>query len=91
MNKNNLISAEECMDELREKIYQTLKERNCTMKEIAEQCGVSHDAISVILSGKRTGIRLVTFLNISYGMGLCASSIIADAENRKGGAENEEG
>lgn len=84
--QKNSVNAEECMEELKNIIFEALHSRDCTMTEIAEECGVSVDAISNILSGKRSGIRLITFLNISYGMGFCASSIIADAENRKGGA-----
>lgn len=86
MIMDKFVSVEECMEELRSRIFETLHKRNCTMTEIAEKCGVSVDAISNILCGKRTGIRLMTFLNVSYGMGLCASAVIADAENRKGGA-----
>lgn len=85
MKQNGFTSAEECMEELRNRIFKTLYQKNCTMTEIAEECGVSVDAISNILSGKRTGIRLITFLNVSYGMGLCASEVIADAEKKKGG------
>lgn len=86
MKQNNFTSTEECMEELRNRIFETLHKKNCTMTEIAEECGVSVDAVSNILCGKRTGIRLMTFLNISYGIGLLASAVIADAEKKKGGA-----